>query len=55
MPIKFSLVISKSGNSLRVTIPTTVLENLNLKRHDHVWLWVEGKQIVIEKKKVLPK
>ena len=37
--------VSKTGNSLKVTIPQQIAEFLDIKKQDYVWVWEEKNRI----------
>jgi len=51
MPVKFKNKVFKSGGSLRVTIPKPIAETLEIEEGSTLEIWVNDKQIVIEKTK----
>jgi antitoxin component of MazEF toxin-antitoxin module len=52
MSIKFEATIKKVGNSLRITIPREIVNQLSLEKSDVVELWVSN-HIMLMKKKTL--
>ena len=50
MSVKFEGTVLKVGNSLRITIPSEIANQLNLERGDAVELWVSNHSMLVEKK-----
>jgi len=50
MPVKFELSVMQVGNSLRITIPKEIVKYLNLKKGNTVFMWIDNKHIIVEKK-----
>jgi antitoxin MazE len=46
--------ITKIGNSSGITLPKEILEKINLKNGDEVFLELKGNEIIIKKKMALP-
>lgn len=51
VPTKFTLKVAQVGNSLRVTLPKEICEQLSIRKGDSVQLWADDSHVVIEKKK----
>ncbi len=49
MPIKFTLKVSRVGNSHRITLPKEVREAVDLQEGDLVQMWTTDHRIIIEK------
>lgn len=48
-PIIRKVTQAKNGRTLHVTIPREIADQLSLSGHDYVQVYVEGKQIRIQK------
>jgi bifunctional DNA-binding transcriptional regulator/antitoxin component of YhaV-PrlF toxin-antitoxin module len=50
MPVKFERKLFTTGGSVRVNIPSPILEALKLKAGDTITIWINDSQIIMEKK-----
>ncbi|MCL5672596.1 MAG: AbrB/MazE/SpoVT family DNA-binding domain-containing protein [Nitrososphaerota archaeon] len=49
MPVIFRVLLGKTGNSLRVTLPRPIVEGFQWKEGDEIVLYVSEGQITLEK------
>ena len=50
MPVRFDISIVQVGKSLKVTIPKEIVEQLKLRKGEHIWMSTDNNHIIIEKK-----
>jgi len=48
-PLKLKVIVGKVGNSLKITLPSPILEQLGIEKGDFLYLSVEDSKIVVEK------
>lgn len=51
MPVVFRVVLGKTGNSLRVTLPRPIVEGFEWAEGDEIVLYVSEGEVVIKKGK----
>ncbi len=51
MPVVFRVILGKTGNSLRVTLPRPIVEGFNWKGGDEIVLYVSEGEIILRKGK----
>ncbi len=49
MPLVFRVVLGKTGNSLRVTLPRPIVEGFNWNEGDEIILYVSEGEVTIKK------
>ena len=55
MPLIFRVVLGKTGNSLRVTLPRPIVEGFDWKEGDEIVLYVTEGEVILRKGKEGPK
>ncbi len=51
MPLIFRVILGKTGNSLRVTLPRPIVEGFDWKEGDEIVLYVTEGEIILKKGK----
>ncbi|MDG6910115.1 MAG: AbrB/MazE/SpoVT family DNA-binding domain-containing protein [Nitrososphaerota archaeon] len=51
MPLLFRVILGKTGNSLRVTLPRPIVEGFDWREGDEIVLYVTEGEIVLKKGK----
>ncbi|MDG6988452.1 MAG: AbrB/MazE/SpoVT family DNA-binding domain-containing protein [Nitrososphaerota archaeon] len=51
MPLIFRVILGKTGNSLRVTLPRPIVEGFDWKEGDEIVLYVSEGEITLKKGK----
>lgn len=51
VPVVFRVILGKTGNSLRVTLPRPIVEGFNWKDGDEIVLYVSEGEIILRKGK----
>ena len=49
MPVVFRVILGKTGNSLRITLPRPVVEGFDWKEGDEIVLYVSEGEVTIRK------
>lgn len=55
MPLVFRVILGKTGNSLRVTLPRPIVEGFDWKEGDEIVLYVTEGEVILRKGKGEPK
>ncbi|MDG7007052.1 MAG: AbrB/MazE/SpoVT family DNA-binding domain-containing protein [Nitrososphaerota archaeon] len=55
MPLIFRVILGKTGNSLRVTLPRPIVEGFDWKEGDEIVLYVTEGEVILRKGKERPK
>ena len=55
MPLIFRVILGKTGNSLRVTLPRPIVEGFGWKEGDEIILSVTEGEVILRKGKDAPK
>ena len=51
MPVVFRVILGKTGNSLRVTLPRPIVEGFDWKEGDEIILFVSEGEVTLKKAK----
>lgn len=51
MPVVFRVILGKTGNSLRVTLPRPIVEGFDWKEGDEIVLYVSEGEVTLRKAK----
>ncbi len=51
MPVVFRVILGKTGNSLRITLPRPIVEGFEWKEGDEIVLYVSEGEVTIRKAK----
>ncbi len=51
MPVVFRVILGKTGNSLRVTLPRPIVEGFDWKEGDEIILYVSEGEVTLRKAK----
>lgn len=51
MPVVFRVILGKTGNSLRITLPRPIVEGFEWKEGDEIILYVSEGEVTIRKAK----
>ena len=51
VPLKLKVIVGKVGNSLRITLPAPIVEQLEIRRGDVLELSLTNHKILVEKGK----
>jgi AbrB family looped-hinge helix DNA binding protein len=51
MPVVFRVILGKTGNSLRITLPRPIVEGFDWKEGDEIVLYVSEGEVTIRKAK----
>ena len=51
MPLIFRVILGKTGNSLRVTLPRPIVEGFDWKEGDEIVLYVTEGEVILRKGK----
>lgn len=51
MPVVFRVILGKTGNSLRITLPRPIVEGFDWEEGDEIVLYVSEGEIVLKKGK----
>lgn len=49
MPVIFRVILGKTGNSLRITLPRPIVEGFDWKEGDEIILYVSEGQVTLKK------
>jgi len=49
LPLKLKVIVGKVGNSLRITLPSPITEQLDIKKGDTLALSLSDSKIIVEK------
>jgi len=49
MPLKLKVIVGKVGNSLRITLPSPITEQLDIKKGDTLELSLTDSKILVQK------
>ncbi len=49
MPVVFRVILGKTGNSLRITLPRPIVEGFNWEDGDEIVLYVSEGEVTIKK------
>lgn len=49
LPLKLKVIVGKVGNSLRITLPSPITEQLDIKKGDTLALSITNSKILVEK------
>jgi len=55
VPLIFRVILGKTGNSLRVTLPRPIVEGFNWQEGDEIVLYVTEGEVILKKGKSAPK
>jgi len=55
VPLIFRVILGKTGNSLRVTLPRPIVEGFDWKEGDEIILYVTEGEVILRKGKDEPK
>lgn len=51
MPVIFRVILGKTGNSLRITLPRPIIEGFDWKEGDEIILYVSEGEVTLRKSK----
>ena len=51
MPVIFRVILGKTGNSLRITLPRPIIEGFDWKEGDEIVLYVSEGEVTLKKAK----
>lgn len=51
MPVVFRVILGKTGNSLRITLPKPIIEGFDWKEGDEIVLYVSEGEVTLRKAK----
>jgi AbrB family looped-hinge helix DNA binding protein len=49
VPVVFRVILGKTGNSLRITLPRPIVEGFNWKEGDEIVLYVSEGEVTLKK------
>jgi AbrB family looped-hinge helix DNA binding protein len=55
VPLIFRVILGKTGNSLRVTLPRPIVEGFDWKEGDEIVLFVTEGEVILKRGKAAPK